>query len=156
MGGLYASALCTSVLRHRLMPERSARLDGAVRVFGAPRETTDEAAIRLVLDDDASSLTKAEWCDDDESLWLIFASQSAAVAAVGGDEPTTKLRLWILEFENGWMMCAYNDRAYDDRGCAPEAHHRISRRTQSVYSLPVRTRTPRTSSSHSTHVYAYA
>ena len=111
MANVYASALGTTVMRHRGVPARDPSLDGKVVVLVPPGGALDaEAALRdaLGVHGAVQSIRK-----DDEGAWhATFASHAAAEAAVAegqgrGLKDATAIFL------------TYNGRAYDDVRARP-------------------------------------
>ena len=105
----YASAVGTTVLQLKEIPDRPDDYDGAVAIFG-PKDDLNEPKIRAALETAGAiaSVEKRAW-----PPWVIyFASHADALVAIEWFAKT-KAELW----DN--LDTLYNERPYDDRGwCA--------------------------------------
>ena len=135
MANVYASALGTTVMRHRGVPARDPSLDGKVVVLVPPGGALDaEAALRdaLGVHGAVQSIRK-----DDEGAWhATFASHAAAEAAVAAGQGRGLKDATAI-------FLTYNGRAYDDvRARARAPPFAPPRRPRGPAHAPTRAFTP--------------
>jgi hypothetical protein len=108
MGGVYASAVGTTVLQIKGIPQRPERFDGKLCLFHLAAEA-DEATIRKALEG-FGEITSCDLASHDLAHMptvVQFASHEAAEAALKGAE-------WHVLCAGVDML--YNERPYDERG----------------------------------------
>jgi len=103
----YASAVGTTVLQLKDIPDRPARFDGKLCVFG-PKEGVDEAKIRTAFKEVAESISM-EATPSMPQKWVVqFATHELALEAKRACGNMSEL--W------SGLDTLYNERPYDDRG----------------------------------------